>query len=154
MPWILRRKLIFELEGRALAPCHFFHSDACSVKVAACPRNQLPGDRNESRNRSTKWLVSCPRNQLPGDRNESRNRSTKWLVSCPGFEPAGIKGPNQPLIGTAFGGRICKVCRYARPAWKLLHPDVTANNRMGWVAAGTQLWYTGPPAWCPKPRKS
>ncbi len=55
MPWILRRKLIFELEGRALAPCHFFHSDACSVKVAACPRlhRDLEGQFS---------VVSCPRN--------------------------------------------------------------------------------------------
>ncbi len=34
----------------------------CSVEVVACRRKHLPGDRNESRNRSTKWLVSCPRN--------------------------------------------------------------------------------------------
>ena len=76
------------------------------------------------------------------------------LVACPGFEPAGIKSPNQPLIGTAFGGRTCKVCTSHGPAWELLHRGATASNRTGWVATGTQPWYTRPPAWCPKPRKS
>ncbi len=32
------------------------------IKAVAGPGKHLFGDRDESRNRSTKWLVSCPRN--------------------------------------------------------------------------------------------
>ena len=61
MPWISRRKLTFELEGRALAPCHFSRSDACSVKAAARLCNR------------------------PSDVSEQCRR---LIVACPGFEPA------------------------------------------------------------------
>jgi hypothetical protein len=53
------------------------------------------------------------------------------LVACPGFEPAGIKSPNQPLIGTAFGGRTCKVCTSHGPTWKLLHRGATLGAAAG-----------------------
>ncbi len=33
-----------------------------SQSVYPAPGNHLPGDRNENRNRSTKWMVSRPRN--------------------------------------------------------------------------------------------
>ena len=43
-------------------------------------------------------MFACPRNQLPRDRNESRNRSTKWLVSCPGFEPTSAPAKSMILV--------------------------------------------------------
>ena len=53
------------------------------------------------------------------------------VVSGPGFEPAGIKSPNQPLIGAAFGGQTCKVCTSHGPAWELLHPGATLGAAAG-----------------------